>query len=324
MFEEMHQGGEDLIGKEIKPTTEFSHISGASLVELNIDSVVLDGTCHENVVCDEDIKAISELVIGDMLNQENCSSFILDAGINRVDSIFAGMVLDEDNAGAQARPTMFRDWMGRKYDACELFCEMPSKIMWDDILSDIETHGILLQLVMGCEMHNVLPCFASIDTISQVIDNHDEGEVLLVVCHELLSPGKPSTRSARYWLKEWPPFRCNAFSPGKLKMKCNRYVFDIAPSWRKNDFSPGRFELTRRIWNPGIQNSKLSEAPHDCLLAQLLQIKWQIENRHRGVCHAKHDVAWGQATFRQGGSVTPGPWSILPTNRNHIGEKSPK
>ncbi|KAK8459927.1 hypothetical protein SEVIR_2G239566v4 [Setaria viridis] len=68
MFEEMHQGGEDLTGKAMKPTIEFSRISGASLVELNIDSMVLDGTCHENVVWDEDIKAISELVIDDMLN----------------------------------------------------------------------------------------------------------------------------------------------------------------------------------------------------------------------------------------------------------------
>ncbi|PUZ40854.1 hypothetical protein GQ55_9G456000 [Panicum hallii var. hallii] len=39
MFEEMHQGGEDLIGKEKKATAEFSRISSASLpVELYVDS----------------------------------------------------------------------------------------------------------------------------------------------------------------------------------------------------------------------------------------------------------------------------------------------
>ncbi|PUZ69405.1 hypothetical protein GQ55_2G105300 [Panicum hallii var. hallii] len=58
MFEEMHQGGEDLIGKEKKATAEFSRISSAPLpVELYVDSGVLEETYHNDVVRYDDLSS---------------------------------------------------------------------------------------------------------------------------------------------------------------------------------------------------------------------------------------------------------------------------
>ena len=158
MFEEMHQGGEDLIGKEKKPTAEFSHISAASLpVELYVDLGCLryhsdvvqyeDLSSHPDThhsqqsayLVDEDSKSINQSFISNMLSQEKCSYFILDSGINEMDLMLVGMALEEANAAAYAEPAMFRYEMERKHDAGKLFCEMANEIVWGDIPSDIET-----------------------------------------------------------------------------------------------------------------------------------------------------------------------------------------
>ena len=88
---------------------------------------------------DEDIKSINQSFVSNMLTRENCSSFILDAGISVMDLMLVGVPLEGTNAVANAEPAMFRYSMERKHDPCELFCKMLNEIMWGDIPSDIET-----------------------------------------------------------------------------------------------------------------------------------------------------------------------------------------
>jgi hypothetical protein len=63
--------------------------------------------------------------------------------------MLTGMILEENNVEAHTEPAMFRELRETKHDTCELFCKMSCGIKWDDIPSNTEIHGNLLQLVMG-------------------------------------------------------------------------------------------------------------------------------------------------------------------------------
>ncbi|KAL6598077.1 hypothetical protein ACP70R_046498 [Stipagrostis hirtigluma subsp. patula] len=106
-----------------------------------------------------------------------------------------------------------------------------------------------------------------------------------------------------------PSVLCGDVSLGS---KLKQLILQKVQSGRHDSLSPGGSALqlepyTRRQWDPGIQIVKINGASHPCLHKQLFHKRWKAENGQIRICCARHQVAWGQATFWRGGSVTPGP-----------------
>jgi hypothetical protein len=160
---------------------------------------------------------------------------------------------------------------------------LPQILQLDEI-----SYAVAHRLVSDQHIHSVnldvLPCFASIDTISQVSDNQDEGEILLVLCHERLSPGKPSTRSAHYCFKEWLPSSYNVFSPVKLKMKSNR--FPANAKFNKAFHCGGEGELITAVflWPHLLSLSRSITKNFDQGAAMLVLFTVGVDSKKQGIC----------------------------------------